>query len=75
LARTGPYRDKKAYDPIIQGMTGLMSITGEQDGPPVKIGIPVTDLIAASHAVTAILAAYIHRLETGKGQYIDVSLI
>jgi crotonobetainyl-CoA:carnitine CoA-transferase CaiB-like acyl-CoA transferase len=74
LARTGPYRDKKAYDPIIQGMTGLMSITGEQDGSPVKIGIPVTDMIAASHAVTAILAAYIHRLETGKGQYIDVSL-
>jgi crotonobetainyl-CoA:carnitine CoA-transferase CaiB-like acyl-CoA transferase len=74
FGQTGPYRDKKAYDPIIQGMTGLMSITGEQDGSPVKIGIPVTDLIAANHAVTAILAAHIHRLETGKGQYIDISL-
>jgi crotonobetainyl-CoA:carnitine CoA-transferase CaiB-like acyl-CoA transferase len=74
FGQDGPYRDKKAYDPIIQGMTGLMSITGEKDGPPVKIGIPVTDMIAASHAVSAILAAYIHRLETGQGQYIDVSL-
>lgn len=74
FGQDGPYRDKKAYDPIIQGMTGLMSITGERDGPPVKIGIPVTDLTAASHAVTAILAAYIARLESGKGQYIDVSL-
>jgi crotonobetainyl-CoA:carnitine CoA-transferase CaiB-like acyl-CoA transferase len=74
FGQDGPYRDKKAYDPIIQGMTGLMSITGEQNGPPVKIGIPATDMMAASHAVTAILAAYISRLETGKGQYIDVSL-
>jgi formyl-CoA transferase/CoA:oxalate CoA-transferase len=74
FGQDGPYRDKKAYDPIIQGMTGLMSITGERDGPPVKIGIPVTDLTAASHAVNAILAAYIARLETGLGQYIDISL-
>ena len=74
FGQDGPYRNKKAYDPIIQGMTGLMSITGERDGSPAKIGIPITDLIAASHAVTAILAAYISRLETGKGQYIDASL-
>ncbi|MDX2452255.1 CoA transferase [Desulfosarcina sp.] len=74
FGQDGPYRDKKAYDPIIQGMTGLMSITGERNGPPVKIGLPITDLTAASHAVTAILAATIHRMETGKGQYIDVSL-
>lgn len=74
FGQDGPYRDKKAYDPIIQGMTGLMSITGERNGSPVKIGIPMTDLTAASHAVTAILAAYIARLESGRGQYIDVSL-
>jgi crotonobetainyl-CoA:carnitine CoA-transferase CaiB-like acyl-CoA transferase len=74
FGQDGPYRNKKAYDPIIQGMTGLMSITGERSGSPVKIGIPITDLIAANHAVTAILAAYINRLETGKGQYIDISL-
>jgi crotonobetainyl-CoA:carnitine CoA-transferase CaiB-like acyl-CoA transferase len=74
FGQDGPYRDKKAYDPIIQGMTGLMSITGERNGSPVKIGIPMTDLTAASHAVTAILAAYIARLESGRGQYIDISL-
>ncbi len=74
FGQKGPYRNKKAYDPIIQGMTGLMSITGERHGPPVKIGIPITDLTAASNAVNAILAAYIYRLESGKGQYIDISL-
>ena len=74
FGQDGPYRDKKAYDPIIQGMTGLMSITGERDGPPAKVGIPITDLVAANHAVTAILAAYIHRLKTGEGQFIDVAL-
>lgn len=70
----GPYRDKRAYDPIIQGMTGLMSITGEKEGPPVKIGIPITDLVAADQAVAAILAAYIYRLKNGEGQYIDIAL-
>lgn len=74
FGQDGPYRNKKAYDPIIQGMTGLMSITGERDGPPAKVGIPITDLAAANHAVTAILAAYIHRLKTGEGQFIDVAL-
>jgi crotonobetainyl-CoA:carnitine CoA-transferase CaiB-like acyl-CoA transferase len=70
----GPYKNKKAYDPIIQGMTGLMSVTGERDRPPAKVGIPITDLVAADQAVAAILAAYIHRLKTGEGQYIDVAL-
>ena len=70
----GPYRDKKAYDPIIQGMTGLMSITGERGRSPVKVGIPITDLVAAIYAVTAIQAAYIHKSKNGKGQYIDIAL-
>ena len=70
----GPYRNKKAYDPIIQGMTGLMSITGEQDRSPVKVGIPITDLVAANKAAVAILAAYVYRLKSGAGQYIDVAL-
>ncbi len=74
FGQNGPYRNKKAYDPIIQGMTGLMSITGERDRSPVKIGIPITDLVAANQAVVAILAATIHRLKTGMGQYIDVAL-
>ena len=70
----GPYKNKKAYDPIIQGMTGLMSITGERGGPPAKVGIPITDLVAANKAVMSILAAYIHRLQGGEGQYIDIAL-
>ena len=74
FGQDGPYRDKKAYDPIIQGMTGLMSITGDKKGPPVKVGIPITDLCAANHAVSAILAAYIAKLKKGEGQFIDVSL-
>jgi len=74
FGQDGPYRDKKAYDPIIQGMTGLMSITGERGRSPVKVGIPITDLVAANQAVVAVLAACIHRRNTGEGQYIDVAL-
>jgi len=70
----GPHRAKKAYDPIIQGMAGLMSITGEKDGPPVKVGVPITDLVAGLYAVIAIQAAHCHRTETGKGQFIDLAL-
>jgi formyl-CoA transferase/CoA:oxalate CoA-transferase len=70
----GPYRDKRAYDPIIQGMTGIMSITGERDGSPVKIGIPITDLVAALYAVIAIQSAYIHKTQSGQGQYLDIAL-
>jgi crotonobetainyl-CoA:carnitine CoA-transferase CaiB-like acyl-CoA transferase len=70
----GPYKNKRAYDPIIQGMTGLMSITGDKEGPPAKIGIPITDLVAGLYAVISLQAAYVNRLTTGKGQYIDVAL-
>ena len=70
----GPYRAKKAYDPIIQGMTGLMSITGEKDRPPVKVGVPITDLITGLYAVIAIQAAHCHRSATGQGQHIDLAL-
>ena len=74
FGQNGPYRDKKAYDPIIQGMTGLMSITGERGRSPVKVGLPITDLVAANQAVVAVLAACLHREKTGEGQYIDVAL-
>ena len=74
FGQTGPYRSKKAYDPIIQGMTGLMSITGEKGRSPVKVGIPITDLTCANQAVSAILAALIFQMKTGKGQYIDMAL-
>lgn len=70
----GPYRGKRAYDPIIQGMTGLMSVTGERDRCPVKVGIPISDLVAAVYSVTAVQAAYIHKTTSGRGQYIDMAL-
>jgi formyl-CoA transferase len=71
---TGPYARKGGFDLVAQGMSGIMSITGEVGMPPVKCGIPVTDLGAGLLALQAILAAYIHRLQTGEGQYIDTSL-
>jgi crotonobetainyl-CoA:carnitine CoA-transferase CaiB-like acyl-CoA transferase len=74
FGQRGPYRDKRAYDPIIQGMTGIMSITGERGRSPVKIGIPITDLVAALYAVIAIQSAYIQKIKSGKGQYIDIAL-
>jgi len=72
--QTGPYRNKKAYDPIIQGITGLMSITGEKGRSPVKVGIPITDLVAGLYSVIAVQSALLYSRETGKGQYIDVAL-
>lgn len=74
FGQNGPYRDKRAYDPIIQGMTGLMSITGEKGRPPAKVGVPITDLVAAIYAVVAVQSAYVHRLSSGQGQYIDIAL-
>ena len=74
FGQSGPYRNKRAYDPIIQGMTGIMSITGERGRSPVKIGIPITDLVAALYAVIAIQSAYIQKTNSGKGQYIDIAL-
>jgi len=71
---TGPYAHKGGFDLVAQGMSGIMSITGEVGMPPVKCGIPVTDLGAGLFALQAILAAYIHCLHTGEGQYIDTSL-
>ena len=73
--QTGPDREKGGFDLVAQGVTGLMSITGEPGGAPVKAGIPITDLGAALFATSAILAALIHRSRTGRGQYIDTSLI
>ena len=74
FGQSGPYRNKRAYDPIIQGMTGIMSITGERGRSPVKVGIPITDLVAALYAVIAIQSAYIQKTSSGNGQYIDIAL-
>jgi formyl-CoA transferase len=72
---TGPYASRGGFDLVAQGMSGIMSITGEPGSPPVKCGIPVTDLGAGLLALQAILAAYIHRLRTGEGQRVDTSLL
>jgi crotonobetainyl-CoA:carnitine CoA-transferase CaiB-like acyl-CoA transferase len=73
--QTGPDAGKGGFDLVAQGVTGLMSVTGEPGGEPVKIGVPITDLGAALFALGAILAALFHRTRTGRGQYIDTSLI
>ena len=74
FGQTGPLRDKPGYDFMIQAMGGLMSITGEPDGEPMKVGVAVADLFAGQNAVIAILAALQARAQTGKGQHIDISL-
>jgi crotonobetainyl-CoA:carnitine CoA-transferase CaiB-like acyl-CoA transferase len=72
---TGPDAAKGGFDLVAQGITGLMSITGEKGSAPVKIGVPITDLGAALFAVSAILAALYYRTRTGRGQFIDTSLV
>ena len=75
FGQTGPYRERAGYDAIMQGFTGLMSITGEPDGPPVKVGVALIDAITALYAHGAILAALHHRDRTGEGQYLELSLM
>jgi crotonobetainyl-CoA:carnitine CoA-transferase CaiB-like acyl-CoA transferase len=73
---TGPYADRAGFDLIAQGMSGIMSLTGEGPGrPPVKVGVPLTDMTAGVLGVVAILAAYAHRLKTGQGQKVETSLL
>lgn len=74
FGQTGPYKDRPTYDIVIQGMGGLMGITGESDRPPVRIGVAITDIGAGMYAAIAILSALIARQKTGKGQWIDISL-
>jgi formyl-CoA transferase len=75
FGQTGPYKQRAALDLIVQGMSGLMSITGEEGRPPVKVGVPLADLAAALFATYAILSALRVRDRDGKGQHIDVSLL
>lgn len=74
FGQTGPYSRRAGYDLIAQGMSGVMSVTGEPDGPPAKCGIPIGDLSAGLFCAFGILSAYIAREETGRGQYVDTSL-
>jgi formyl-CoA transferase len=73
--QTGPDASKGGFDLIAQGVSGLMSVTGEPGRPPVKVGVPLTDLAAGLFALSAVLAALHYRTRTGRGQYIDTSLV
>ncbi len=75
FGHTGPYAHRAGYDFIIQGMSGLMSITGEPDGQPQKSGMAITDIFTGVYASTAILAAVHQRHQTGVGQHIDMALL
>jgi crotonobetainyl-CoA:carnitine CoA-transferase CaiB-like acyl-CoA transferase len=79
FGQTGPYRHKPGYDFMIQGIGGLMSITGEPDqrpgGGPMKVGVAVADIFTGLYAAIAILGALAHRDRTGAGQYIDLALL
>ena len=75
FGQTGPYAQRGGFDLVAQGMSGIMSVTGEPGGPPVKCGVPLTDLAAGLLALQAILAAYVHRLRTGQGQHVETSLL
>lgn len=70
----GPDANRAGYDFMIQGMGGLMSVTGEPDGMPMKIGVALVDVLTGTNAATAILAAVMHAQRTGTGQHIDMSL-
>ncbi len=72
---TGPYKDRGGFDLVTQGMSGIMSVTGIPGSPPVKVGVPITDLSAGMYAAYGILCAYISRLRTGQGQLVDTSLL
>jgi formyl-CoA transferase len=73
--QTGPYSAKGGFDLVAQGVSGIMSVTGEPGRPPVKVGVPLTDLGAGLFALAAILAALHSRTRTGCGQHIDTSLV
>jgi len=75
FGQTGPYAHRAGYDFIIQGMAGLMSVTGEKGGQPQKVGVAVTDVFTGVYAATAILAALVQRGRTGEGQHIDMALL
>ena len=73
--QTGPYAEKPAHDPQIQGMSGLMDINGEEERPPVKVGFYIGDLVTPMFACYSILAALREKERTGQGQYLDVSMM
>ena len=75
FGQTGPYAQQGAYDMIIQGMGGIISITGEPEGPPVRVGTSISDITAALFTTIGVLSALHHRNQTGKGQFVDVAML
>ncbi len=75
FGQTGPYANRAGYDFMIQGMSGLMSITGEPDGQPMKVGVAFADVFTGLYSVIGILGALHHRNQTGQGQFIDMALL
>lgn len=73
--QTGPFAGRAGYDAVTQAESGLMSITGPVDGPPARLGVPIADLAAGLFAAQGILAALVSRAATGRGQYVDVSML
>jgi formyl-CoA transferase/CoA:oxalate CoA-transferase len=75
FGQTGPYRERAAYDLIVQGMGGIMGITGEPDGAPMRVGVAIADICAGMFAAYGILAALRVRERTGKGQWVDAAML
>ena len=79
FGQDGPYSERPGYDFMMQGMSGLMSVTGhpagEPGGEPMKAGVPIIDMMTGMYATVAICAGLVHRLQTGEGQYIDTALL
>lgn len=75
FGQTGPYAHRSGYDFTIQGMSGIMDLTGEANGPPEKIGVAFADIFTGTYGAIAVLAALAHRARTGSGQHIDMSLL
>lgn len=75
FGQTGPYSPRPGYDALVQAMGGYMSVTGEPEGEPMKVGVPVHDLYAGLHGVIGILAALRHASLTGQGQHVDIGML
>ncbi|MEO5764265.1 MAG: CoA transferase [Casimicrobiaceae bacterium] len=75
FGQTGPYASKGAFDVVVQAMSGMMSVTGEETGPPAKCGVPVGDFVAGLYAAYAILAASVEVRRSGRGAFIDCSML
>lgn len=75
FGHSGPEKERPGYDFVVQAMGGLMTITGQPDGPPLKVGVAVSDLAAGLYTVIGILSALLERIQSGLGQHVDISLL